>query len=756
MHFALPPSLVIESVKQDDAGEYRCRIDFRQARTQYRTVQLEVIIGPREVIIMDEFGQRLRDLVGPYNEGAHLTLYCEAEGGSPQPELRWYKDGRLIDETWNITVQGIIRNELLINRIQRSDLMSTLTCIANNSNLTKSVSTSITLDLNLRPTNVRIISPKRALSAGKRVELKCTSEGSRPSAIVTWWKGPKRLQHVTEDVTSSENLTTSVVHFTPTAEDNGKILSCRADHSILPDSAIDDSWVLDVYFVPKLSLSLGSNLYYDQIRELTDVTFECHVIANPPISSVSWQFNGRSINSNSLGSVDLIFRNFSLTIRNITRHQSGKYRCVALNVEGDGYSHEINLRVLYSPICAPNQKVVYGLATKEPIKVPCTVEADPSQVTFRWALNNSHTLIPIKSFVSSRLTSLATYAPRTKFGYGQLYCWASNIVGEQREPCVFNVIPAGLPEPIKNCLVGNQSMDSLVIKCEPGQDGGLEQSFYLEVYHSITGLLFTNLTSTPSPIFEVNSLPKGTPFLLLLYAANSKGRSDSVALTASTLPFPSRTDINIITPVIAALISVIGSLVFTAIAIMIIARIRNFDDDKDSRSRQNSSRQPHNPTPPHSMPHKPNGHTLINTEEETLNIETTQTIDSWNTDLNHGDKYILAHETSENGFDISKEDGLVKLALDQRITPDGDAYYDQAGSESGSTMSTNQGDSINGGKRLSRYLLPSQTIMREPSVIILNEDEPLAVNETPLMNGLYFSYQRNSSQKQITPLSTPV
>ncbi len=36
---------------------------------------------PKEVIIMDEYGQRLRDPVGPYNEGAHLTVICEAEGG---------------------------------------------------------------------------------------------------------------------------------------------------------------------------------------------------------------------------------------------------------------------------------------------------------------------------------------------------------------------------------------------------------------------------------------------------------------------------------------------------------------------------------------------------------------------------------------------------------------------------------------------------------------------------------------------------
>ena len=40
-----------------------------------------LLVPPKEVIIMDEFGQRLRDPVGPFNEGAHLTVICEAEGG---------------------------------------------------------------------------------------------------------------------------------------------------------------------------------------------------------------------------------------------------------------------------------------------------------------------------------------------------------------------------------------------------------------------------------------------------------------------------------------------------------------------------------------------------------------------------------------------------------------------------------------------------------------------------------------------------
>lgn len=99
----------------------------------------------------------------------------------------------------------------------------------------------------VRPLNVQITTPQRPLIADKRAEFKCESYGARPSAVVTWWKGPRRLQHVNEDVSSLLNLTTSVVYFKPSYEDDGKVLACRADHSILPDSSLEDSRILNVH-----------------------------------------------------------------------------------------------------------------------------------------------------------------------------------------------------------------------------------------------------------------------------------------------------------------------------------------------------------------------------------------------------------------------------------------------------------------------------------------------------------------------------
>lgn len=88
---------------------------------------------------------------------------------------------------------------------------------------------------------------------------------------------------------------------------------------------------------------------------------------------------------------------------------------------------------------------------------------------------------------------------------------------------------------MRSCSVTNHTVDSLLVQCEPGYDGGLAQTFHLEVHSSSKDLLRGNITSQESPTFLVQDLVTGTSFILVLYASNAKGRSHSVALVASTL-----------------------------------------------------------------------------------------------------------------------------------------------------------------------------------------------------------------------------
>ena len=69
------------------------------------------------------------------------------ELGKPLPQLLWWLDGQVIDDTFATTSENTVRNDLLITKLSRRDLNKTLTCQAFNSNLTQSMSTSVSIDL---------------------------------------------------------------------------------------------------------------------------------------------------------------------------------------------------------------------------------------------------------------------------------------------------------------------------------------------------------------------------------------------------------------------------------------------------------------------------------------------------------------------------------------------------------------------------------------------------------------------------------
>ena len=103
---------------------------------------------PKELLIMDVEGQKLESVIGPYDENSNVLLICEAEGGKPSPKVNWYSGSRLLDSSFTVGPHGLVRNELNIRSLNRSDFMSILTCRAWNNNVTEPVSSTVILDMN--------------------------------------------------------------------------------------------------------------------------------------------------------------------------------------------------------------------------------------------------------------------------------------------------------------------------------------------------------------------------------------------------------------------------------------------------------------------------------------------------------------------------------------------------------------------------------------------------------------------------------
>ena len=152
-----PAQLELANLRNDDEGDYRCRVDFKRGRTVNTIISLRIIVPPSELALyllpapagpslaqsgdratlsaatsdnnqnhnhqqqqQHKFPQLVKlasvdgtstsgpyggiksqsgQLIGPFNEDADLELLCQARGGKPRPQLEWRRDFNVINTT---------------------------------------------------------------------------------------------------------------------------------------------------------------------------------------------------------------------------------------------------------------------------------------------------------------------------------------------------------------------------------------------------------------------------------------------------------------------------------------------------------------------------------------------------------------------------------------------------------------------------------------------------------------------------------
>ncbi|CAM1308475.1 Uncharacterised protein r2_g1842 [Pycnogonum litorale] len=571
-----PPLLVINNIKDEDGGIYTCRVDFRQARSISHFVKLSVIIPPERPKITDEFGTTLHGRIGPFNEGDSLRLPCSVKKGRPTPSLIWLMYDRPIDQKYTVTKERLVKNELVLHKLDRSYVDARLTCQASNNNITKPSTSHILLNLNLKPLKVRIISKSTWMSAGKSIKFECKSVGSRPPAEITWWKGTHKLTNVENLPTKYRNVSRNVVTFVPSHKDNGKFLACRTENPNIAGSALEDGWILKVHYKPRLHLKIGRNLKIEQIKEGQDVYFECISVANPQVAKYKWYFEGKPLVQNK--EERILIQDNTLVLQRVKRHRKGRYKCSARNKEGLGFSNVFTLSVKHAPACVDAVQHTYYVSYYEEARVLCQVDANPPQVSFTWRFNNNRDRFEIINFESNGMQSIGKYTPGNEKEYGTLLCTATNSIGRQQIPCAFNIQFAGPPEPVSNCSLTNRTVNTLSVICDPGFDGGLPQIFIMEVFDSRETILHANVTSRTYPEFFAQNLPPNTRLKILIYSRNDKGRSHSIPVNTETLALPSRSDpedMFMINPLLGILVGIVLTLVFMAFIVILVMKFRN-------------------------------------------------------------------------------------------------------------------------------------------------------------------------------------
>lgn len=74
-----------------------------------------------------------------------------------------------------------------------------------------------------------------------------------------------------------------------------------------------------------------------------------------------------------------------------------------------------------APTCAPNQQRIYGVAKQEQAQIKCVVDANPSDVEFKWTFNNSAESIDV---ANNHVSRTGIYLPNFFF-----FCFTEAAVG---------------------------------------------------------------------------------------------------------------------------------------------------------------------------------------------------------------------------------------------------------------------------------------------------------------------------------------
>ena len=89
------PHLRINSTKEEDVGQYKCRVDYVFRQTTFHVINLSVIVPPSEPRIFR--GGEVVERWIPVRENQSLALSCQAEGGNPLPNITWWQDDTLLN-----------------------------------------------------------------------------------------------------------------------------------------------------------------------------------------------------------------------------------------------------------------------------------------------------------------------------------------------------------------------------------------------------------------------------------------------------------------------------------------------------------------------------------------------------------------------------------------------------------------------------------------------------------------------------------
>ncbi|XP_045128409.1 hemicentin-1-like isoform X1 [Portunus trituberculatus] len=386
-----------------DNGMFVCR--FKEAGTgsdlHTTTVNLTVLIPPGSPRIDPE--------TPTATEGQPIDLECSSQGGSPDPQIIWYRSGS------DQKLQSVLKpgggrdfatTSVLTINPGKDDDGAQYRCVIWNRALTDSekMEAVVTLSVNYYP---RItIGPENPLRVelDQTAVLTCSADAKPPVSNVRWTRGGRFIGTVS-------NLKIERVSL----DDAGRYV-CQADNGLgrLREAEV----TLDVLYGPRVSVISSKD-----VDEREDVIISCNVTANPAPVTIEWLKEGDD--SFRQNGIDI------LRLNRVSAVNQGNYVCRAVNIlnptGGEPSDRVGNATVAVRVRHAPGKTFI---TPKEAIAVQgeqatLTCGADPPgwpMPTYRWWRHDSENTLNLGSNYTIPRASLTDE--------GTYYCQPSNRLGK--------------------------------------------------------------------------------------------------------------------------------------------------------------------------------------------------------------------------------------------------------------------------------------------------------------------------------------
>ncbi|KAL1506126.1 hypothetical protein ABEB36_005549 [Hypothenemus hampei] len=297
--------LLISNASYDrDDGRFECKVKAGGSgqTLHVQRYSLTVLSPPQSPQIAP-------DSVVTATEGKRQELTCSSVGGSPDPQVRWYREGSIYP------LEAALKNggsrdqpttATLTITPTKDDDDATFRCEVSNRALpaSKVLTAQVTLSVQYSPrVMVGPENPYR-VERGSSATLECNVDAKPKVTSVRWMR-------------NSRLLGVNYNHFIPrvSIQEAGKY-TCFAENGV--GNAGEKEIELDVLYGPIVILETKTK----EAEEGESVSIKCNVTANPSPETIEWLKDGKP---------DFRKSGANLEINRVTAEDSGTYFCRAVN-----------------------------------------------------------------------------------------------------------------------------------------------------------------------------------------------------------------------------------------------------------------------------------------------------------------------------------------------------------------------------------------------------------------------------------------